>query len=54
LGWGEDDYVPDETEITPEDVETSHGVDQGDTQAWKNKRKEWAQSMWLHRNDVYG
>jgi hypothetical protein len=29
-------------------------VEQGDTQIWKNKRNEWAQSMWFHRNDVYG
>jgi hypothetical protein len=20
---------------------------------WKNKKNEWVQSMWLHRNDVY-
>jgi hypothetical protein len=26
-------------------------VEQGDTQIWKNKK---VQSMWLHRNDVYG
>jgi hypothetical protein len=51
-GWGEDDYVPDEAEITLDNVESGHGVKQGDTQAWKNKRNEWAQSMWLHRNDV--
>jgi hypothetical protein len=34
-GRGEDDYVP---EITPDDVESGHGVEQGDTQIWKNKR----------------
>jgi hypothetical protein len=45
LGWGKDDYVLDEAEITPDDVETRHGVKQGDTQAWKNKRNDWAQSM---------
>jgi hypothetical protein len=27
LGWGEDDYVPDEAEITPDDVEIGHGVE---------------------------
>jgi hypothetical protein len=53
LGWGGDDYAPNETEITPDDVETGHGVEQGDTQTWKNKRNDWAQSMWLHRNDVF-
>jgi hypothetical protein len=40
LGWGEDDYVPDEAKITPDDVETGHGVEQGDTQAWKSKRND--------------
>jgi hypothetical protein len=49
-----DDYVPNEVDVTPNDVEGSHGVEQGDIQAWKNKRNEWAQSMWMHRNDVYG
>jgi hypothetical protein len=53
LGWGEDDYVLDEAKITPDDVETGHGVEQGDTQAWNNKRNDWVQSMWLHRNDVF-
>jgi hypothetical protein len=53
LGWGEDDYVPDEAEITPNDVEVGHGVEQGNTQVWKNKRNKWAQSTWLHRNDVF-
>jgi hypothetical protein len=28
--------------------------EKGDVHAWKNKRNEWAQSIWLHRNDVYG
>jgi hypothetical protein len=40
LGWGEDGYVPDEAKITPDDVETGHGVEQGDTQAWKSKRND--------------
>jgi hypothetical protein len=53
LGWGEDEYVLDETEVTPDDVVTGHGVEQGDIQAWKNKRHDWSQSMWLHRNDVF-
>jgi hypothetical protein len=49
-----DDYVPNKVDVTPNDVEGSHGVEQGDIQAWKNKRNEWAQSMWMHINDVYG
>jgi hypothetical protein len=54
LDWGEDYYVPEEDEITPDDVESGHGVEQGDTQAWKNERNEWAQLIWLYGNDVYG
>jgi hypothetical protein len=53
LGYGEDDYVPDKAKNTPDDVEIGHGADQGDTHARKNKRYEWAQSMWFHRNDVF-
>jgi hypothetical protein len=53
LGWGEDEYVPDEAEVTPDGDYSGNGVEQGDIQAWKNKRNDWAQSMWLHRNDVF-
>jgi hypothetical protein len=28
-------------------------VEQGDIQAWKNKRNVWAQAMWAHRTDVF-
>jgi hypothetical protein len=49
-----DDYVPDKVDVTPDVVESGHGVKQGDTQAWKNKRNDWAQSVWLHRNNIYG
>jgi hypothetical protein len=27
LGWGEDEYVLDETEVTPDGVDTRHGVE---------------------------
>jgi hypothetical protein len=37
-----DDYVLDKVDVTPEG---GHGVEQGDIQAWKNKRNEWIQSM---------
>jgi hypothetical protein len=30
-----------------------HGVEQGDIQAWKNKRNAWTQAMWAHRTDVF-
>jgi hypothetical protein len=49
-----DDYVPDEVDVTYDDVEGGHGVEQHDIQDWKNNRSEWDQSMWMHRNDVYG
>jgi hypothetical protein len=39
-------YVPYEVDVTPDDAE-------GD-QAWKNKINEWAQSMWININGVYG
>jgi hypothetical protein len=40
LGWGEDEYVPDEAEVTPDGVGSGHGVEQRDIQAWKNKRHD--------------
>jgi hypothetical protein len=30
LGWAMDDYVPDEVDVTPDDVEGGHAVEQGD------------------------
>jgi hypothetical protein len=30
LGWGMDDYILDEFDVTPDDVEGNHGVEQGD------------------------
>jgi hypothetical protein len=53
LGWGEDEYVPNEAEVTPDGDDSEHGVEQVDIQAWKNKRNDWAQSIWLHRNNVF-
>jgi hypothetical protein len=52
LGYGS--YVPDEVDVTHDDVEGGYGVEQRDMQAWKNERNEWAQSMRMHGNDVYG
>jgi hypothetical protein len=48
-----DDNVRDEVNVTSNDVEGGHGVKKGDMKTWKNKKNEWVQSMWLHRNDVY-
>jgi hypothetical protein len=42
LGWGEDEYVPDEAEVTPNGVDSGHGVEKGDIQACKNKSHDWA------------
>jgi hypothetical protein len=53
LGWGEDEYVPNEADVTPNGDDNGHGVEQGDIQAWKNKRNAWAQTMWAHRTDVF-
>jgi hypothetical protein len=31
--WGEDEYVPNEAEVTPDGDDSGHGVEQGDIQA---------------------
>jgi hypothetical protein len=33
IGWGGDEYVPDEAEVTPDDDDSGHGVEQDDIQA---------------------
>ncbi|XP_051206926.1 protein ALP1-like [Lolium perenne] len=40
LGWGEDEFF--EEVVTFDEVETGHGVEAGDNDAWKVKRQEWA------------
>jgi hypothetical protein len=40
LGWAEDEYVPEEAYVTPDGVDSGHGVEQGNIQAWKNKRHD--------------
>jgi hypothetical protein len=40
LGWAEDEYVLDEAKVTPDVDDSGHGVEQGDIQAWKNKRHD--------------
>ncbi|XP_020188096.1 uncharacterized protein [Aegilops tauschii subsp. strangulata] len=50
LQWGFDEHVPEEEDIEPDDVFSSdHGVEAFDNDAWKNKRLEWADAMWLNR-----
>src|SRR4051794_36810211 len=39
LGWGEDDFFQEVD--TFDDAETGHGVEAGDSEAWKEKRVEW-------------
>jgi hypothetical protein len=36
----------------PDEVETGHGVKQGDNEAWKNKRLEWENAMWVDKGKV--
>uniref|UniRef100_A0A453FJ70 DDE Tnp4 domain-containing protein n=2 Tax=Aegilops tauschii subsp. strangulata TaxID=200361 RepID=A0A453FJ70_AEGTS len=46
LQWGVDEFVPEEEDVTPDEVINSgHGVEAFDNEAWKNKRLEWAQAM---------
>ncbi|KAM3367024.1 hypothetical protein ACQJBY_015976 [Aegilops geniculata] len=50
LQWGFDEHVPEEEDIEPDNVVCSgHGVEAFDNDAWKNKRLEWAEAMWLNR-----
>jgi hypothetical protein len=32
--------------VVHNEVETDHDVEQGDNEAWKNKRLEWENTMW--------
>ncbi|KAK1579412.1 hypothetical protein QYE76_017645 [Lolium multiflorum] len=50
LGWGEDDFL--EEVVTFDEVETGHGVEAGDNDAWKEKRQEWADAMWEARGNT--
>ncbi|XBI51080.1 hypothetical protein VPH35_033652 [Triticum aestivum] len=51
LQWGFDEHMPEEEEVEPDDVVSSdHGVEAFDNDTWKNKRLEWAEAMWLNRD----
>ena len=50
LGWGDDDFFTD-LEFFDE-VETVHGVEAGDSEAWKEKMLEWANAMWEARGQT--
>nr|XP_020164043.2 putative nuclease HARBI1 [Aegilops tauschii subsp. strangulata] len=50
LQWGFNEHVPEEEDVEPDDVVSSgHGLEAFDNDAWKNKRLEWAEAMWLNR-----
>lgn len=51
LGWGFDEHVPDEEDVTPDDIDQGHGVAADDNEAWKSKRMEWAEAMWADRGN---
>ncbi|XP_071680122.1 uncharacterized protein [Lolium perenne] len=44
LGWSEDDFF--EENDTFDEVQTGHGVEAGDNEAWTEKRLNWANTMW--------
>uniref|UniRef100_A0A453LPL2 DDE Tnp4 domain-containing protein n=1 Tax=Aegilops tauschii subsp. strangulata TaxID=200361 RepID=A0A453LPL2_AEGTS len=47
LQWGVDELVLEDEEVTSDDLDLGgHGVEAFDNEAWKNKRLEWAQTMW--------
>ena len=50
LGWGIDEYFPDEEYVTLDTDDTGHGVEAHDQEVWKTKRKEWADAMWNARD----
>ena len=50
LGWSLDELVS--KEVVPDEVETGHGMQQGDNDALKNKRMEWADAMWAERGNA--
>ena len=52
LGWGLDEYFPEEEDVTPDTDDIGHGVEAGDQEAWKNKRQEWADAMWNARGNT--
>jgi hypothetical protein len=41
---GEDKLFPET--VVSDQVETYHGVEQSDNEAWKSKRMEWTTAMW--------
>jgi hypothetical protein len=36
----------------PDEVEISHGVEQGDNEAWKNKGMDWTNAMWQDKGNT--
>jgi hypothetical protein len=55
FGWGEDDYVQDEDDVTPDDVEGGHGVEQATPKLGRTRGMSGlSQYDFIYRNDVYG
>ncbi|KAK1620911.1 hypothetical protein QYE76_026428 [Lolium multiflorum] len=49
-GWSEDGFF--EEVVTFDEVETGHGMEACDNDAWKVKRQEWADRMWEARGNT--
>jgi hypothetical protein len=49
LGWGIDLFFLDKDEVQPDEADVGHGVAATDNVAWKNKRREWTDTIWADR-----
>jgi hypothetical protein len=47
LGCGLEELVPEE--VVHDEVESGHGVELNNNEAWKNKSMEWANTMWAKK-----
>ncbi|XBI28642.1 hypothetical protein VPH35_052820 [Triticum aestivum] len=53
LQWGVDTFVPGEEDVTPDEmISSDHGVEAFDSEAWSNKRLEWAHAMFDNRGQT--
>jgi hypothetical protein len=50
LGWSDNEFF--EEVITYDEVDTVHGVKACDNDVWKEKRLEWAHTMWKARGNT--
>ncbi|KAK1631622.1 hypothetical protein QYE76_005937 [Lolium multiflorum] len=49
-GCGEDEFL--EEVVTFDEVETGHGMEADDNDAWEVKRQEWVDTMWKARGNT--